>query len=251
MSVETPVTSAWTAVAEAAAAVLPSSGPLSVLGESHDVTAGDLGAFAGAAVADLAAPATGRVALLVTDDVVQALADGPLGELSLASALQPAFDAIGTTLGAAAEVARELSVDELTTELGADLTLVSLGADQVSAGLAISSAVQPAAEANPATGGVQPTGSVRVATPAGGSQRGLEMLHGVVMDVTVELGRTKLPVRDLLALAPGNVIELDRAAGSPADLLVNGRLIARGEVVVIDEDFGLRITEIVEDQAGA
>jgi flagellar motor switch protein FliN/FliY len=65
------------------------------------------------------------------------------------------------------------------------------------------------------------------------------------MDVTVELGRTHLSVRELLALTPGDVIELDRAAGSPADLLVNGRLIARGEVVVVDENFALRVTEIV------
>ena len=80
-------------------------------------------------------------------------------------------------------------------------------------------------------------------------RRGIEMLHGVDMEVTVELGRTRMTVRDLLALAPGDVLELDRAAGSPADLLVNGRLIARGEVVVVDEDFGLRITEIVDESA--
>jgi flagellar motor switch protein FliN/FliY len=73
------------------------------------------------------------------------------------------------------------------------------------------------------------------------------MLHGVDMEVTVELGRTRMTVRDLLALTPGAVLELDRAAGSPADLLVNGRLIARGEVVVVDEDFGLRVTEIIDD----
>ncbi|MFC6154113.1 flagellar motor switch protein FliN [Nocardioides yefusunii] len=77
--------------------------------------------------------------------------------------------------------------------------------------------------------------------------RGIEMLAGVDMEVTVELGRTRMAVRDLLALSPGTVLELDRAADGPADLLVNGRLIARGEVVVVDEDFGLRITEIVED----
>ena len=75
------------------------------------------------------------------------------------------------------------------------------------------------------------------------------MLHGVDMEVTVELGRTTMTVRDLLALSPGEVLELDRAAGSPADLLVNGRLIARGEVVVVDEDFGLRVTEIIDESA--
>ena len=87
--------------------------------------------------------------------------------------------------------------------------------------------------------------------PAGSvARRGIEMLHGVDMELTVELGRTRMAVRDLLALAPGDVLELDRAAGSPADLLVNGRLIARGEVVVVDEDFGLRITQILDADAG-
>ena len=81
-------------------------------------------------------------------------------------------------------------------------------------------------------------------------KRGIEMLAGVDMELTVELGRTRMAVRDLLALAPGDVLELDRAAGSPADLLVNGRLIARGEVVVVDEDFGLRITQILDSNAG-
>lgn len=79
--------------------------------------------------------------------------------------------------------------------------------------------------------------------------RGLELLQGVDMEVTVELGRTRMTVRDLLALTPGAVLELDRAAGSPADLLVNGRLVARGEVVVVDEDFGLRVTEILDANA--
>ncbi len=73
----------------------------------------------------------------------------------------------------------------------------------------------------------------------------LELLHDVEMEVTVELGRTKLPIRELLALQPGVVIEIDRAAGAPIDILVNGRRIASGEVVVIDEEFGVRITEIV------
>ncbi|MGZ6733389.1 MAG: FliM/FliN family flagellar motor switch protein, partial [Nocardioides sp.] len=59
----------------------------------------------------------------------------------------------------------------------------------------------------------------------------------------------KMAVRELLSLSPGAIVELDRAAGSPADLLVNGRLIARGEVVVVDEDFGLRVTEILDPDA--
>ncbi len=75
--------------------------------------------------------------------------------------------------------------------------------------------------------------------------RALSLLHDVEMGVTAELGRKRMSVRDLLALTPGSVIELDRAAGSPVDVLVNGTLIARGEVVVIDEEFGIRVSEIV------
>ena len=74
----------------------------------------------------------------------------------------------------------------------------------------------------------------------------MRVLYDVEMTLTVEIGRAKLPVRQVLELVPGAVIELDRVAGSPADLMVNGRLIARGEVVVVDEDYGLRVTEIVD-----
>lgn len=73
----------------------------------------------------------------------------------------------------------------------------------------------------------------------------LELLSDVELGVTVELGRTRMLLREILQLAPGSVIELDRAAGGPVDLLVNNTLIARGEVVVIDEEFGIRITEVV------
>jgi flagellar motor switch protein FliN/FliY len=82
-----------------------------------------------------------------------------------------------------------------------------------------------------------------------GEPRPLSLLHDVEMGVTAELGRRRMTVRDLLSLTPGAVIELDRAAGSPVDVLVNGTLIARGEVVVIDEEFGIRISEIVSPDA--
>jgi flagellar motor switch protein FliN len=80
--------------------------------------------------------------------------------------------------------------------------------------------------------------------PSGG-ERSLDLLHGVEMTVTVELGRTKMLLRDLLALQTGSVIELDRAAGSPVDVLINDNLLARGEVVVLDDEFGVRILDIV------
>jgi flagellar motor switch protein FliN/FliY len=72
----------------------------------------------------------------------------------------------------------------------------------------------------------------------------MSVLNDVELVVTAELGRTTMAVRDLLGLSPGMVVEIDRVAGSPIDLLVNGRRIAAGEVVVIDEEFGIRITDI-------
>ncbi len=73
----------------------------------------------------------------------------------------------------------------------------------------------------------------------------LQLLLDVQMVLTVELGRTKKYVKDILGLGEGSIIELDKLAGEPVDLLVNGKLIAKGEVVVIDENFGVRVTDIV------
>ncbi|HPY02630.1 MAG TPA: flagellar motor switch protein FliN, partial [Spirochaetota bacterium] len=67
----------------------------------------------------------------------------------------------------------------------------------------------------------------------------------VQLNLTVELGRTKQYVKDILGLGEGSIIELDKLAGEPVDLLVNNKLIAKGEVVVIDENFGVRVTDIV------
>jgi flagellar motor switch protein FliN/FliY len=77
-----------------------------------------------------------------------------------------------------------------------------------------------------------------------GRTAGLDMLLDIAMPITVELGRTRMLIRDILALGPGSVVELDRLAGEPVDLLVNDRPIAKGEVVVIDESFGIRLTQI-------
>ena len=74
--------------------------------------------------------------------------------------------------------------------------------------------------------------------------RPIELLYNVDMAVTVELGRTRMTMRELLGLRPGKIIELDRSARSPVDILVNNTLLARGEVVVVDEELGVRVTEI-------
>jgi flagellar motor switch protein FliN/FliY len=73
----------------------------------------------------------------------------------------------------------------------------------------------------------------------------LARLHAVPVELAVEIGRTQMTIGDTLGLGPGSIITLNRMAGEPVDLLVNGRPIARGEVVVIDEEFGLRVTEVV------
>jgi flagellar motor switch protein FliN/FliY len=76
-------------------------------------------------------------------------------------------------------------------------------------------------------------------------QDDLQRLHDVPVELAVEIGRTRMTIGETLALGPGSIVSLNRLAGEPVDLLVNGRPIARGEVVVVDEEFGLRVTEIV------
>lgn len=82
-------------------------------------------------------------------------------------------------------------------------------------------------------------------TPMTAADTNISLIMDVPLQVTVELGRTKKLIRDILELGPGSIVEIDKLAGEPVDILVNGKLIAKGEVVVIDENFGVRITEIV------
>ena len=77
-----------------------------------------------------------------------------------------------------------------------------------------------------------------------GGDGDLARLHDVPVELAVEIGRTRMTIGETLALGPGAIVSLNRLAGEPVDLLVNGTPIARGEVVVIDEEFGLRITEV-------
>jgi len=80
---------------------------------------------------------------------------------------------------------------------------------------------------------------------AAGEGRRLDLLLDVPLDLSVELGRSRMTIQDLLGLGPGSVIELDKIAGEPLDILVNDRLVARGEAVVVNDKFGVRITDIV------
>jgi flagellar motor switch protein FliN len=94
--------------------------------------------------------------------------------------------------------------------------------------------VQPAAFSNFETHQLQET-----------ETKNLDMLLDIPLQVTVELGRTKRSVKDILQLSAGSIVELDKLAGEPVDILVNSRLIAKGEVVVIEENFGVRVTDII------
>jgi flagellar motor switch protein FliN/FliY len=86
-------------------------------------------------------------------------------------------------------------------------------------------------------------GHEKPATP-----QGFDMILDIPVRMTVELGRTKISIRNLLQLAHGSVVELDGLAGEPMDVLVNGTLIAQGEVVVVNDKFGIRLTDIITPQ---
>ena len=104
----------------------------------------------------------------------------------------------------------------------------------------------PAPPAPPAPAAPTPPAAPLPSLGSRSGRRSLDVLANVEMTVTVELGRTRMPVRQLLSLSPGSVIELNRSANTPVDVFVNGTLFARAEVVVINDEFGVRITDIVE-----
>lgn len=89
------------------------------------------------------------------------------------------------------------------------------------------------------------SGAKTSATGNAGKDRNLNLILDIPLRVTVELGRTKMPVSELLNLTQGSVIELSKLAGEPMEVLVNDKLIARGEAVVVNEKFGVRLTDII------
>jgi flagellar motor switch protein FliN/FliY len=82
-------------------------------------------------------------------------------------------------------------------------------------------------------------------TPTGAAGNDINMILDIPVQLTVELGRTRIPIKHILQLAQGSVVELEAMAGEPMDVLVNGYLIAQGEVVVVNDKFGIRLTDIV------
>jgi flagellar motor switch protein FliN/FliY len=224
------IATAVAAAAQAAAAAMPAELDLRAGETVADPESVPLPPTPGAAVtAALGGEVSGDIVLVLSEEIVSALANSPVGPMDVATALRPALEAAAAALGrvrvAAERVEDVVAALDGLRDKGVFLAVPLISGTEIAATLAL-----------------------QVTLPRPRERRGsLDLLRNVAMEVTVEIGRTRMTVSELLSLYPGEVIELDRAAGAPADLLVNGTLIARGEIVVVDEDFGLRISEIVTD----
>ncbi len=241
------VDEALAGAAGAACAALPADTEWS--GQTTD--GGAVPAPAGGSAVAATLPGLGRLVLAVAAPLAREVQVGPPPADDLPDGLRPAFVAAAAAFGVPAEAL----TDYAPCDAGAVVpgsgeeahSLLLFDGETHKATLAfLASAAAPAPSVadhdfSPLPGPPgQAAGAARAV--AGGP---IELLHEVEMGVTVELGRTRMLVRDILDLSPGSVVELDRAAGAPIDVLVNGTLIARGEVVVIDEEFGIRITEVI------
>lgn len=188
----------------------------------------DPGATGRAVVVAFSGAPGASIAVQIADPA--GLDDGSRGE-ELSDRLHPAFQAAVAVLGTGTlGEGEEVDAASVFTEAGAQVfdLVREDGTTVARAAIRIDDARSAASTAGP----------VR-----------LSRIAGVEMELVVEIGRTRLPVRDVLSLEPGHVVELDRAAGSPADITLNGRLIGHGTVVVADGDFAVRVERII-DQAG-
>lgn len=199
-----------------------------------------------AVVAALTGSFAGQLMVTMSPELAQQVENGPFGPQDLVAALDAgltdATAAVATYLGDIRhEVAQSLPAD-IALESAAQyehITVVQIVAEGFPVGAVVILVEEPQAAS------VASFDSFSDGGFAPANLRGVDVINDVEMGVTAELGRTRMTVRELLGLQPGSIVELDRAAGSPVDLLVNGTLVARGEVVVIDEEFGVRITEII------
>ncbi|WP_167040955.1 flagellar motor switch protein FliN [Salinibacterium sp. ZJ454] len=225
------------AAADALIALLPSQAPLTAVQADRSravgaVHAATVATFVGAESADLAVVLNDAEALAAA-----AGTDSPL--VSAADVLRPALENAASVFGTG--VLGEARIDDASALFAdTDSRVFELTADGATAGwFAIR---------------VRSTGTRGTAAPTTADARSvadkLGRINNVEMALTVEIGRTRMSVRDVLDLEPGAVIELDRSAGAPADILLNGRLIAHGEVVVVDQDYAVRITQILDVTEG-
>ena len=118
-------------------------------------------------------------------------------------------------------------------------------ADEWAAAMAEAKPADTGALAAPAESPVPFASFASGGTPGSAAGNDINMILDIPVQLTVELGRTRIPIKNILQLAQGSVVELETLAGEPMDVLVNGYLIAQGEVVVVNDKFGIRLTDIV------
>jgi flagellar motor switch protein FliN/FliY len=195
----------------------------------------------------------GALALLAFPAFADALERAASDELLVSACAQGFRAAIGVigeqaVVDLHAETAREIDVEVLADETAEGESIHPLldGSDLV--GIVVLRVGRAAArDTDTSTDGARTVATTVSPAPGGAPY----VLADVEMGVTAELGRCRMTVRELLSITPGALIDLDRPAGAPVDVLVNGTLIARGEVVVIDEEFGIRISELVPQPSAA
>lgn len=189
---------------------------------------------------------TGAIAVVVSFDVASGLFDTEGNAPKLVAVAAAAADRLGVTLGEPTTGRGPEGLPFPDRAVTCAVALHSAGEHVVTLFVALEDDSHTDTASFPNLSDAAPaTASVPAAPALTADARALKVIRSVEMSVTAELGRAQMTVRELLELAPGSVIELDRAAGSPVDLLVNGTIIARGEVVVIDEEYGIRVSEIV------
>ena len=228
-------------------------GPAVEVGEVSVTDTLDAASFADAAITRHTFDGVPGGIVALTGSAGDEAGDAAVAEALVAGALA----AVAAGTGSAAQLAGSAPIEavsiesspaavvtcELTTIAGSPFEVAWVVEAALGGALQGGAPVAPPAAAPSAAPTLPELGRSR---PHGGSMPGIDVLADVPMDVTVELGRTVMHVRDLLALGPGSVVELDRLAGSPVDVLVNGTAVATGNVVVVDNELAVRIIDIVE-----
>ena len=228
------VTTLHTQAAEALAAQLPTAAPMVAVAQPGGATPVALEAAGDAVVASFVGGLSADLVLVLSDlEAVAAAGGTEHGIVDVTDVLRPSLEAAAAVLGVG--VLGDARREAATTLLAdPDTVVFELTAGGVPGGwfaLRVRENGTVSAPTTPA-----------VSVPAGNLGR----INNVEMTLTVEIGRTRMSVRDVLGMEPGAVVELDRSAGAPADVLLNGRLIAHGEVVVVDQDYAVRITKILD-----
>jgi len=219
--------------AESLAAQLPTAAPLTAVLLPGGAAPVVLEAAVDGVVASFVGGLSADLALVLTDlRAVLAAGGADAGLVDVTDVLRPSLEAAAGVLGvgvlgdARRESAASLFADPETV-------VFELTAGGVAGGWFGIRVRENGTVSAPVVAGALPTGN-------------LGRINNVEMTLTVEIGRTRMSVRDVLGMEPGAVVELDRSAGAPADVLLNGRLIAHGEVVVVDQDYAVRITKILD-----